>query len=67
MRYTRYEYKKSGKIKFLCSIAVIAGISIGGGLYISNFIFNGKQIQDNNIIIQEIQLKEIIKAKFKDL
>ena len=49
MRYTRYEYKKSGKIKFLCSIAVIAGISIGCGLYISNFIFNGKQIQNNNI------------------
>ena len=49
MRYTRYEYKKSGKIKFLCSIAVIVAISIGGGLYISNFIFNGKQIQDNNI------------------
>ena len=49
MRYTRYEYKKSGKIKFLCSIAVIASISIGCGLYISTFIFNGKQIQDNNI------------------
>ena len=49
MRYTRYEYKKSGKIKLLCSIAVIASISIGCGLYISTFIFNGKQIQDNNI------------------
>ena len=49
MRYTRYEYKKSGTIKFLCSIAVIAGISIGCGLYISNFIFDGKQIHNNNI------------------
>ena len=48
MRYTRYEYKKSGKIKFLCSIAVIVGISIVGGIYISNFIFDGKQIEDNN-------------------
>ena len=48
MRYTRYEYKKSGKIKFLCSIAIIVGISIVCGLYISNFIFNEKQIQDNN-------------------
>ena len=48
MRYTRYEYKKSNKIKFLCSVAIIASISIGGGLYISNFIFNGKQIKDNN-------------------
>ena len=49
MRYTRYEYKKSGKAKFLCSIAIIAGISIGGGLYISNFIFDGKYIKDNNM------------------
>ncbi|MDR3593856.1 SPOR domain-containing protein [Clostridium sp.] len=48
MRYTRYEYKKSGKIKFLCSVAIIAGISIGGGLYISNVIFNGKEIQNIN-------------------
>lgn len=48
MRYTRYEYKKSNKIKFLCSVAIIASISIGGGLYISNFIFNGKQIENDN-------------------
>lgn len=48
MRYTRYEYKKSGKMKFLCSVAVIVGISIGGGLYISNFLFDGKQIQGSN-------------------
>lgn len=48
MRYTRYEYKKSGKLKFLCSVAIIAGISIGGGLYISNVIFDGKEIQSIN-------------------
>lgn len=48
MRYTRYEYKKSGKMKFLCCIVVIVGISIVGGLYISKFIFSGKQIPDNN-------------------
>lgn len=48
MRYTRYEYKKSGKLKFLCSVAIIAGISIGGGLYISNVIFDGKDIQSIN-------------------
>jgi hypothetical protein len=48
MRYTRYEYKKSNKIKFLCSVAIIASISIGGGFFISNFIFDGKQIEDNN-------------------
>jgi len=48
MRYTRYEYKKSNKIKFLCSVVIIASISIGGGLFISNFIFDGKQIKDNN-------------------
>ena len=48
MRYTRYEYKKSNKVKFLCSVAIIALISIGSGFLISNFIFNGKQIEDNN-------------------
>jgi len=48
MRYTRYEYKRSSKVKFLCSIALIAGISIGGGLYLSNVIFNGKEIQSNS-------------------
>ena len=48
MRYTRYEYKKSGKMKFLCSVAVIVGISIGGGLCISNFIFDGKNVQNGS-------------------
>jgi hypothetical protein len=48
MRYTRYEYKKSSKIKFICSVAVIVGISIGSGLYISKILFGGNQIKDSN-------------------
>lgn len=48
MRYTRYEYKKSSKTKFLISVAVIVGISISGGLYASNVIFAGKEIHDIN-------------------
>jgi len=48
MKYTRYEYKKSSKIKFLLSVTIIIGISIGGGLYISNFIFDGKHIKNNS-------------------
>ncbi|EKQ55090.1 MULTISPECIES: SPOR domain-containing protein [unclassified Clostridium] len=48
MRYTRYEYKRSNKMKFICTVALIAGISIGGGLYLSSFIFNGKELQTNN-------------------
>ena len=47
MRYTRYEYKKSNKMKFICTIVVIVGVSIGGGLYTSNLVFKGKQITDN--------------------
>jgi hypothetical protein len=47
MRYTRYEYKKFSKIKFLFTVVVIASISIGGGMYISNFVFQGKQIEEN--------------------
>jgi len=48
MKYTRYEYKKSSKIKFLLSVTIIIGISIGSGLYISNFIFDGKHIKNNS-------------------
>lgn len=43
MRYTRYEYKRYSKLKFLCSSIIIGGISIGGGLYISSFIFDRNQ------------------------
>ena len=62
MRYTRYEYKKSNKIKLLCSVAIIASISIGGGLFISNFIFDGKQIKNNNSdnSIQENNKEEVL-------
>jgi hypothetical protein len=62
MRYTRYEYKKSNKIKFLCSVAIIASISIGGGLFISNFIFDGIQIKNNNSdnSIQENNKEEVL-------
>ena len=48
MRYTRYEYKKSSKIKFLVTIITITSISIGGGFYVSNFIFQGNQIEDSS-------------------
>lgn len=44
MRYTRYEYKKYSKLKFLFSIVVIATVSIGGGLYISNFVFDKNKV-----------------------
>lgn len=39
MRYTRYEYKKSGNLKFILAVIVVAALSIGGGLYISNALF----------------------------
>lgn len=48
MRYTRYEYKKSSKLKFLFSVVIIAGISICVGLFVSNFIFDGKKFEDIN-------------------
>jgi hypothetical protein len=54
MRYTRYEYRKSSKIKFLFTIVGITSISIGCGFYISNFIFRGKQIEDNSRNSSEI-------------
>ncbi|GAA0077287.1 hypothetical protein UT300005_16650 [Clostridium sp. CTA-5] len=41
MRYTRYEYKKHGKLKFLCIISIIAGVSIVIGLYFSRIVFKG--------------------------
>lgn len=55
MRYTRYEYKKSNKLKFLFAISVMGLISIGGGYYISNFIFQGKQIENNSIYSSEVK------------
>lgn len=49
MRYTRYEYKKANKFKFLFSVIVIAAISITCGMYVSKFIFNGKEISENKL------------------
>ncbi len=54
MRYTRYEYKKPNKLKFVLTILVMGSISIGGGFYISNFIFPGKQIEGNSGYSSEI-------------
>lgn len=48
MRYTRYEYKKSSKMKFLFSVIIIVAMSMVCGFYISKLIFKGKQITDNN-------------------
>ncbi|WP_160687262.1 SPOR domain-containing protein [Clostridium sp. C2-6-12] len=47
MRYTRYEYKKFSKLRFLFTVSIITLISIGGGLYMSNFAFQEKQIEDS--------------------
>lgn len=40
MRYTRYDYKRYEKLKFLLSVIVIIAVSIGGGLWVGNIIFN---------------------------
>lgn len=58
MRYTRYEYKKCGKIKFLFGVVIIAGISILGGLCISKFIFGWGNISSsiNNLHSKEENL-----------
>ena len=55
MRYTRYEYKNPNKLKILFTILVICVISIGGGFCISNFIFQGKQIEDNSKYSSEVK------------
>lgn len=43
MRYTRYEYKKSGNLKFLLTVIVVAALSVGGGLYISSMLFGSEE------------------------
>lgn len=55
MRYTRYEYKKFNKVKFLCTVAFITLISIAGGLYLTNIVFEGKQIEDSSKHSSEIK------------
>ena len=49
MRYTRYEYKKYGKLKFMASIILVVTVSIGSGLYISRFLFSTKETSGNTI------------------
>ena len=49
MRYTRYEYKKHGKLKFMMSIVVVITVSIGSGLCISKVIFSPKETLGNNV------------------
>ena len=49
MRYTRYEYKKYGKVKFIVKVVLVVVVSIGSGLYISRFIFSGKNIPDSSV------------------
>ena len=49
MRYTRYEYKKHGKLKFMMSIVVVITVSIGSGLCISKVIFSSKETLGNNV------------------
>ena len=49
MRYTRYEYKKHGKLKFLASVILVTTVSIGSGLYISRFLFSTKETSGNTV------------------
>ena len=42
MKYTRYEYKKYEKMKFIMTAILVIVVSIGSGLYISKFIFDSK-------------------------
>ncbi|AOR22668.1 SPOR domain-containing protein [Clostridium taeniosporum] len=44
MKYTRYEYKKHGKMKFIFVVLIIGLLSIGAGTYFSKFIFNGHTV-----------------------
>ena len=55
MRYTRYEYKKHGKMKFMVNVVVVVAVSIGSGLYISRFIFSGRQNSINSVQTQVSQ------------
>ncbi|MBE6063150.1 MAG: SPOR domain-containing protein [Clostridium butyricum] len=51
MRYTRYEYKKSGSFKFILAVVIVAVLSITAGLCISNVLFTkGKSILQNESI-----------------
>ena len=53
MGYTRYEYKKQGKIKFVMSVVLVATVSIGSGLYISKFLFSTKETSNMTQVTQK--------------
>lgn len=53
MRYTRYEYKKQGKVKFVMSVVLVATVSIGSGLYISKFLFSTKETSNMTQVTQK--------------
>jgi hypothetical protein len=53
VRYTRYEYKKQGKIKFVMSVVLVATVSIGSGLYISKFLFSTKETSNMTQVTQK--------------
>lgn len=53
MRYTRYEYKKQGKVKFVMSVVLVATVSIGSGLYISKFLFSTKETSNVTQVTQK--------------
>jgi len=53
VRYTRYEYKKQGKVKFVMSVVLVATVSIGSGLYISKFLFSTKETSNMTQVTQK--------------
>lgn len=53
MRYTRYEYKKQGKVKFVMSVVLVVTVSIGSGLYISKFLFSTKETSNMTQVTQK--------------
>lgn len=53
MRYTRYDYKRYEKLKFLLSVIVIIAVSIGGGFWAGNIIFNKSIIFPQSVKTQE--------------
>lgn len=65
MRYTRYEYKKHGKLKFMISVVLVIAVSIGSGLYISKIIFRtkgnfGSTIQTSQKDNEPVQIQGIM-------
>lgn len=65
MRYTRYEYKKSGKIRFLGSVAIIAAISITAGIYGSKLIFSERSVDENKS--QNYTNEQLVKSNGKKI